>query len=229
MSSEILKKGDFIELHYAGSLKENNVVFDTTDADVAKKHGIHTGKTEYGPVIICIGQHQVVSGLDEQLVGKEVGKDYTFTLPAEKAFGKKDLKHVQMIPVSKFTKEGIRPVPGMQVNVDGTFGLVKHAGGGRVLVDFNHPLAGQDVRYTVQIKRLVTDDAEKLKALLELEFHTKDAKAWDVSVADGIATISTKKLKLPQELAEPLSRHVHEVIPSITRVIIAPETVQKQL
>lgn len=212
-----IKKGDFIELEYTGMLKSNKTIFDTTSEATAKKAEIHGNKAEYGPIVICVGQHHVIPGIDEQLEGKEVGKEYTVDVLPEKAFGKKDARLVHMIPESKFTKEGIRPMPGLQVNIDGTLGLVKRTGGGRVLVDFNHPLAGQEVVYTVTPTKLVTDDGVKLKSLLQLQFRTKD---WDVSVADGKATIANKKLKLPAELAEPLSKHIHELIPSIKEVMI---------
>src|SRR3989344_8183224 len=142
-----IKKGDFVEIEYTGMLKETKTIFDTTNEATAKQHDIHAAKTEYGPLTICIGQEHILPGLDEQVDGKEIGKEYTFDIPTDKAFGKKDVRLVQMIPQSKFTKEGLRPMVGLQINVDGTVGIIKHVGGGRILVDFNHPLAGQDLVY----------------------------------------------------------------------------------
>ncbi|MBI4149805.1 peptidylprolyl isomerase [Candidatus Woesearchaeota archaeon] len=212
-----VKKGDFVELEYTGMLKEAKVVFDTTRVEVAKKTGIHNPKSDYGPITICVGQQHVLPGLDEEIEGKEIGKEHTIDLSPEKAFGKKDARLIQMIPANKFAKDGVRPMPGLQVNVDGAIGMIKRAGGGRVLVDFNHPLAGQDVTYTFTITRLVSDDAVKLRALLQLQFKVKD---WEITIADGVAKIASKALKLPQELAEPLTKHVHELIPSIKQVAL---------
>jgi len=213
----MIKKGDFVELEYIGMLKDTKVIFDTTDEKVAKSNDIHSPKTDYGPITICIGQQHVIAGVDEQLEGKDIGKEYTIILPPEKAFGKKDAKMVQMIPLSKFTKEGIRPMAGLQVNVDGAMGVIKHVGGGRVLVDFNHPLAGQDLVYKFRVMKAVEDDAAKLKALLKLQFHAKD---WEVDLKEGVATVSSKDIKLPPELGDALTRHVHGLIPSIKQVII---------
>ncbi len=212
-----IKNHDFVELEYTGRLKDGNLVFDTTDEAIAKKEGIHGHKESYGPITICVGQHHVLQGIDEQLDGKEIGEEYTLHLSPEKSFGKKDASLIQMIPMGKFTKEGIRPMPGLQVNVDSNLGMVKHAGGGRVLVDFNHPLAGQDVTYIIKVNKIVTDDTVKLKALLQFQFKVKE---WDIAITDGTATIATKKLKLPAELAEPLTKYVHECIPSVHQIVI---------
>ena len=90
---ETVKKDDFVELEYTGVLKDLNAVFDTTSEETAKKEGIHDPKMTYGPVSICIGQGQILQGLDSSLEGLEVGKEHELTLPPEKAFGKKDGKH----------------------------------------------------------------------------------------------------------------------------------------
>jgi len=87
-----LTKGEFIEVEYTGKLKENNEVFDTTDEKTAKEAKIHSPKQEYGPVIICLGEQQLLAGLEEELEGKELNKEYNIELPAEKAFGRKDAK-----------------------------------------------------------------------------------------------------------------------------------------
>ncbi|MCH8980513.1 hypothetical protein IH922_00675 [candidate division KSB1 bacterium] len=58
----------------------------------------------------------------------------------------------------------------MQINIDGMMGIIKTAGGGRCLVDFNHPLSGKEVTYTIKVNKIITDDKEKLtikKVLIE--------------------------------------------------------------
>ena len=69
-------KGDFVELNYTGRIKLSNILFDTTEENVAKKEKIHNPKIEYGPVIVCIGKLHVIKGLDKQLIGKELNKNY---------------------------------------------------------------------------------------------------------------------------------------------------------
>ena len=117
---------------------------------------------------ICIGQRQVIEGLDEGLIGREVGKTYKFRIPPEGAFGQKDARLIQLIATSKFTKQEIVPMPGLQVNMDGMLGTIRTVSGGRTLVDFNHPLSGKEIEYEATPKRIITDTAEKLNALMNV-------------------------------------------------------------
>ncbi len=65
-----IKKTDFIEIEYTGKLKEEKLVFDTTDAKVAKENNISSQNSEYKPVIICVGEGHIVRGLDKFLEQK---------------------------------------------------------------------------------------------------------------------------------------------------------------
>ncbi len=205
-----IKDHDFVEVDYTGRIEEDNSIFDTTEANVAKEAGIYDKEHELKPAVICIGENNLLKSLEEQLVGKETGKEYTFEINAENAFGKKDAKLLQMIPLNKFRQQNIQPVPGLQLNIDGVFGIVKTVSGGRCYVDFNHPLAGKDVVYHVKIKRIVDDEKEKLKALLD-NIHLHDA---GIELKEGTAEISSKH-DVPKEAQEELKKIVERTIPSI--------------
>ena len=69
-----INKGDFIELEYTGRLKETNEVFDTTDKNTAKETEIYNENMAYGPVIICVGESQILKGLEEELSAEEGGE-----------------------------------------------------------------------------------------------------------------------------------------------------------
>lgn len=174
-----LKKKDFIEIDYTGRLKEDNSFFDTTSEQVAKDEKVHNPQTKYSPQIICLGENQIVKGLEDNLIGKEVG-EYKFEIKTEDAFGKKDAKLIQLVPTKKFLDNKIQPVPGLVLNIDGMIGTVKTVSGGRTVVDFNHPLSGKDLVYTVKVNKIVTDINEKVKTVLgwiglkESKFEVKD-------------------------------------------------------
>ncbi len=160
----MVSKGDFIEIVYTGRIKETGKVFDTNDSEVAKKEGI---KSEAKPIVVCVGEGDVVKGLDESFEGKKEGDSYPVEVNAENGFGKKDAKLYKLVPASVFRGE-MHPVPGLQVTFqNGSSGIIKTVSGGRILVDFNHPLAGHDLQYEVNIIKAVTDDAEKLKGFLQ--------------------------------------------------------------
>lgn len=164
-----IQNGTFVEITYVGKL-EDGTVFDMNDKTQASNYHFKEEEVS-GPTIVCIGERDVVEGLDDFLVGKEVGVKGAVSLPPEKAFGKKDPKLFQMIPLSLFKKQDVTPIPGLRVTVEDMTGTVRTVSGGRVIVDFNHPLAGRNVVYEVEIKRIVTDIKEQVKSVLNIYLH----------------------------------------------------------
>lgn len=189
-----VKKGDFIELDYTGKVKGEEIIFDTTDEDTARSNDIHSDKVKYGPVVICVGQSDLIKGLDKHLEDKETGKSYTVELSPEEAFGKKDAKLIQLIPTNKFKQNKINPFPGLQVNIDGAMGTIKTVSSGRTLVDFNHPLSGKEVVYEIKVHRVVDDLSEKVSSVVELIANQKP----EVEVKDKKVSIKLKKELHPQ-------------------------------
>lgn len=200
-----IKDKDFVEIEYTGRIKDGGIIFDTTDATVAKAHDLP--KAQYGPVVVCVGQGQLLKGLEAQLVGKDVGK-FTVELTAEQAFGKKNAKLIQMIPAKKFLENKIQPVPGLQLNIDGTMCTIRQVTGGRVMTDFNHPLAGKDLAYDVRVLKIVTDKKEQLKALFAMLLNLTPET---ITVEGGKATVKIKE-PLPEPLIPELQKKIKELI-----------------
>ncbi len=168
-----IKEKDFVEVEYTGKITEDNHIFDTTDEKIAKENDIYNPSMTYGPLGICIGEGALIKGLEDQLVGKEIGKEYEIKLECEQAFGKKSSKMLKIVPTNTFKKEQINPAPGMQVNIDGMLGVIKTVTGGRTIVDFNHPLSGKDITYKIKATKIITDDAEKIKNYIALQLNIK--------------------------------------------------------
>ena len=208
----IVSKKDFIEIEYTGKLKEENVIFDTTDEKVAKENNLESHG--YEPVVICVGEEQLLKGIDKNLEGKDIGKEYDIVIRPEDAFGKKNAKLIQLIPTSKFKKQNIQPMPGIQLNIDEMVGTIKTVSGGRTLVDFNHPLAGKELTYKIKINKKITDDKEKLKGYLKLSLGTKD---FEIEISNNDAKIKLKNT-IPKEAEERLKNKIIELIPNIKKV-----------
>ena len=206
---EKIKLHDFIEIEYTGKLADGKV-FDTTSEKVAKEHQLHSQNQKYKPAVICVGERQVILGLDLQLVDKELEKEYTVTLPPEKAFGKRDIKLVRIMPMDLFRQHKVQPRPGLQVDVDGEMGLVTRVSGGRVMVNFNHPLAGKEVMYSYKILRKVTDQKEKVTAFLSAVLRLP-AEAMKIEVKDDAATVA-----IPGELPAQISTVLAEKVVQLT-------------
>jgi len=204
----MIKKGDFIEIEYTGKAKEDNFVFDTTSTEAAKEANIFSEKGIYGPVVIVVGQNDVLKGLDEELEGKEPGKSYTVELQPESGFGKKDVSLIQLVPARKFKEQNINPMPGLQINVDGAVGTVRTATGGRILVDFNHPLSGRELVYELKINKVITDKNEKTKSILKLHLNLKNE---DITIENDVVKIPAKP-QFTKEVQDNIIKKLKELV-----------------
>jgi FKBP-type peptidyl-prolyl cis-trans isomerase 2 len=115
-------------------------------------------------------------------------------VPVEKAFGKKNSKLIQLIPTSVFTKQKIRPMVGLQVNVDNSFGVIRSVSGGRVIVDFNHPFAGKDLKYDVKINKIFKDAEKKIPLLTKTLFGVDSEAKFDKEKKQA-----SVKIKMPEQ------------------------------
>ncbi|MAG11141.1 peptidylprolyl isomerase [Candidatus Pacearchaeota archaeon] len=166
----LLKKKDFIEIEFTGRTKDGKI-FDSNIQEDLKKANLNI---EPRPFIFCLGEGMFLKGVEDSLIKKEIGK-YKIELPPEKAFGKRDAKMIQMIPMKVFREHQINPIKGTIFNFDGRLGKILTVSGGRVIVDFNNPVAGKDVVYDVNVLRKLDKRDEKIKALIEF-FFRKDFK-----------------------------------------------------
>ena len=173
-----LKKNDFIEINFTARLKQGDI-FDSNIKEDIEKSGL---KTKPEPFIFALGQGMFLKSLDEFLIDKEPGKTYEVELSPEKAFGIRDAKLIQLMPLSVFKKHNLKAIPGMMYNFDGRLAKVLSVSGGRIRVDFNHPLAGKEVNYTIKVNRKLDNINEKIKAMnkflfkKEFKFEIKDKK-----------------------------------------------------
>jgi FKBP-type peptidyl-prolyl cis-trans isomerase 2 len=158
-----VKNGDFIKIDYTQIV--DGQIIATTDKELATSKGIFDEEIQYGPHLIVVGAGQLVAGMEEDLLGKEIGYSGRIEIPPEKAFGTHDPKKVEIIPLNKFKEE--KPIPGMRVGVENKVGVVTRIIGRKVSVDFNHPLADKTVVYEYKILENVEDQNEKLKSLIK--------------------------------------------------------------
>jgi len=164
------QKKDFIEIEFTGRIKGGEVFDSNIKKDLEKLNPNANPK----PFVFCLGEGMFLKGVDDFLIGKNIGK-YTIELPSEKAFGPRIPKFVQMVPMKIFKSQNLNPQPGAAFNFDGRIAKVLTVSGGRVMVDFNNPLAGKDVVYDINVIRKVDDLNEKIKSFINFLFR-KDIK-----------------------------------------------------
>jgi len=161
-----IKQGDFVEIDYIGRIKRTDKIFDTTLKDVAKKEGFLREGVTYKSAYACVGAGHVLKGIDEALEGKTVGDEFEINIEPEKAFGKRNPGHIQITTLAAFKDQDVKPVPGMQFSVDGAIATVKSVSSGRVILDFNHPLAGRSLKYWIRVNKKLEGVENKIKALI---------------------------------------------------------------
>jgi len=209
----IIKKNDFIMIDFIAKSKSDNKAFDVTSVAEAKQVGLFAEGQQYGSRIICVGQGHIIKGVDDAFVGCEPGKSYEMEVKAENAFGKKDANMVKVVSAAILKKQGINPFPGLQLNATGMFALVRSVNGGRVLLDYNHPLAGKDVVYLVKIHEIIHDNEKKLSALVDNILH---APSGELTVrCEGTKCALQSKQKIPQEVQELFLKQVQACIPGL--------------
>jgi len=175
------KKMDFVELEFTGRLKNGEIFDSNIKEDLEKLHHGHNHPIETKPFILCIGEHMFLDSIEDFLMGKDTG-EYEISLSPEKAFGIRDPKMIMRIPMKIFMEQKINPVQGEVFNFDGRLAKILTVSGGRVMADFNNPLAGKDVIYKLKVKRKVDDVNEKIKAFInflfrrDLNFEVKEKK-----------------------------------------------------
>jgi len=180
-----IKNGDFLLINYALKVKETGETVGTTIESVAREAKIYRGEEKYEPFFVVVGEGWVPKGLDEAFAGFEVGKPTTVELSPEKAYGARDPKKVRLVPLRKFTGEGVTPVPGLQVNIDGKAAQVRAVGAGRVQVDYNHPFAGRTLVYDATVEMVIETDEEKVKNLLHKRLPPVEQDKFKVNMEDG--------------------------------------------
>lgn len=172
-----LKKNDFIEIEFTGKVKDGEI-FDSNIKEDLKKID---SKIEAKPFVLCLGQEMFLKAVEDFLTGKNIG-NYEIELAPEQAFGMRNSSLVQMIPMKIFIQQKINPIPGAMFNFDGRIAKILTVSGGRVMVDFNNPLAGKNIVYKINILRKIEDLNEKIKSVIdfffrkEINFEIKEKK-----------------------------------------------------
>jgi FKBP-type peptidyl-prolyl cis-trans isomerase SlpA len=143
-----VQPGSFLTLHYRLAGLDGGAVVDT----FADK-----------PATLSLGAGQLAPAIEERLLGLEEGAEARFELPPGAAFGQRNPELLQRVKRSLLRELGDPDAdyaPGDVVEFptpdgQGSYaGVVREVGGGDegwLLFDFNHPLAGQGVRFEVKL------------------------------------------------------------------------------
>ncbi len=184
-----LQKGDFIFIDYVAKVKETNEVFDTTKEDVAKKEHSYKQGEVYEPKLVVLGENWVLKALDEELAKMEVNKPQSVEIPSDKAFGPRDPNKIQRVPIKQLYAKEINPVVGARIEFQNKMATVRSVGAGRVLLDYNAPLAGRTLIYDVTVTKKLDTDEEKIGAIIHRRVPVVEQDKFKVAVKAKNLTI----------------------------------------
>ena len=191
-----IKDGDFVRVNFTGKIKETDEVFDTTYDEIAQEAEIFDENKTYKPIPIVVGGNHLLPAIEKEIVGLEAGDRKTVEVESDNGFGPRDPKAIQLIPMKEFKKQGMTPYPGMRISAEGGEGRILTVNGGRVKVDFNHPLAGKDLIYDVEVTEIIEDNEEKIKSMIELHYSNPnvDLEKTEIEIEDGIVNIQLDEM-----------------------------------
>ena len=105
------------------------------------------------PLAILIGHGNIIPGLEKAMEGREAGETFSVDVPAADAYGERKEGLTQRIPKKHFGNQKLEP--GMQVVLQTNFGpravTIEKVGLTAVDVDINHPMAGKDLHFDIEI------------------------------------------------------------------------------
>ena len=184
-----LQKGDFILIDYVAKVKETNEVFDTTKEDVAKQERLHKEGQVHEPELVVIGEGWVLKALDDELSTMEVSKPSTVEISPEKGFGQRDPEKIKRVSIKQLHAKEINPVVGARIEFQGKNATIRSVGAGRVLLDFNPPLAGRTLIYDVTITAKLDKSTEKIVALIHRRVPLVEQDKFKLTFKEGNLTI----------------------------------------
>lgn len=140
-----VKDGDTIKIHYTGKL-DDGTLFDTSADDE--------------PLEFTVGKHEVIPGMEEAVIGMQPGDEKTITIPSENAYGPYHDEMVVVVNRSEFPED-------MELEVDQQLSVmleddqsvivtVTDIADDAVTLDANHPLAGEDLTFEIQLVEIVS-------------------------------------------------------------------------
>lgn len=148
-----ISKGDKVELHFEVSLENGMMIDSTFDRPT--------------PVSLVVGDGSLLEGFEKVLINLTAGDIRTAHLSPDEAFGQWNEHNVQHFNKTDFTLSG-EPEIGMMIEFEDKskttlVGVVRDITDTTVSVDFNHPLAGKNVLFKVQIFKVIPKDSQAVK------------------------------------------------------------------
>lgn len=118
------------------------------------------------PMAFLCGKNNILKALEDQMLGRAVGDQFSVTLTPEQAYGEKKQNAQQKVPIKHLASRHKRLLPGTMVKLNTENGYVDasviKAGKFMVELDLNHPFAGKTLIFDIEITAIRDASAEEL-------------------------------------------------------------------
>ena len=202
LKEQSIKKGDFVLVKMTGRTEKGHI-FQVSSPEDAKKAGIYDEKKDkqgfYTPEFVIVGKSGfVIEGINEILETMKFFEKKSVRIPPTKAFGKREAQKIDRMAIQRFKKlnEGKPPELGQTyVNKKGQRGTVTRIVQGRVIIDYNHPLAGQNLEYNLEVIDKIEEFDKKLARFIELRMPGAKADQFKIKFEPKKKSI---EIEIPQ-------------------------------
>lgn len=207
-----LSKGDYVLIDYTVISKDDGKVVETTVESVAKESGIYRPEEIYGPRLVIIGETPLWEPVEKTLLSSDEGQEFEVEVPPEKAYGVRDPGKVKIVSIREFHRHGIVPRVDDVVEYEGQRARVVSISGGRVVLDFNHPLAGKTFIVRGRVAKKLATNEERVVALLRLYLPRIPEDKIKVSIeGDAMSVILPAEVLLYERIGAILLQFASEV------------------
>jgi peptidylprolyl isomerase len=137
---ETVQKGNTVGVHYTGTLNDGEM-FDSSEGRA--------------PLEFKVGEGQVIKGFDDAVLDMKVGDKKKVNIPVDQAYGDRNQDMLIQVPRTEFPQD-MTPEIGMELQMSDDQGhvfpvIIAEVAENHVILDANHPLAGQDLTFDIEV------------------------------------------------------------------------------
>ncbi|MFX1324308.1 MAG: helix-hairpin-helix domain-containing protein [Promethearchaeota archaeon] len=170
LQNKQVEEGDFVLVKITGRTQKGTI-FRVSSEEDAKKAGIYDEKKAnqglYTPEFVIVGKPGFLNeGLTDTIRDMKFFEKRSVRIPPSKGYGKRNPQKIERVGIAKFRRlnEGKNPELGQEfMNKKGERGIITNVVQGRVIIDYNHPLAGQYLDYNIEIIDIIDNFDEKIE------------------------------------------------------------------
>ena len=154
VDASLVAEGSVVQVHYKGTFPDGETFDSSYDRDL--------------PITVTVGAGQLLPGFDAALVGMIIGETKHIALSQEEAYGPRNPNAYAAVPLGNFPAEFVEQlnegatIPLTDSSGNNVLGTVETVNEESVIFDMNHPMAGKDLEFDIELVGFTSADADLL-------------------------------------------------------------------